>query len=66
MSVKIKGGAGGVESESADDVTVVGLNLKEDGGVVLNPSGLYVEDLETSVVRGVGRMLNGKVNVLRN
>ena len=63
---EIKGGAGGVESESANDVTVVGLNLKKDGGVVLNPNGLYVEYFEASVVRGVGGMLHGKVSVLRN
>ena len=63
---KIKGRAGGVESESANDVTVVGLNLKEDGGVVLNPSGLYVEYLEIGMVRGVGRIFYGKVHVLRN
>ena len=48
---KIKGGARGVESKSINNVTVVGLNLKEDGGVVLNPCGLYVEYLEIGVVR---------------
>ena len=48
---EIKGGAGGVESESGNDVSVVGKNLEEYSGVVLNPRSLCVEDLECGVVR---------------
>ena len=44
MGVKIQGGAGGRESESVDNVSVVGLYLKEDGSVVLNPRCLNVEN----------------------
>ena len=43
MGVKIQGGTGGRESEGVDDVSVVGLYLKEDGSVVLKPRCLNVE-----------------------
>ena len=63
---EVKGGAGSEESECAEDVLMVRLNLKTNGGVVLNPSGLNVEYFEAGVMRGVGGMLHGKVGVLRN
>ena len=66
MSEKVGGGAGSEESECAEDVLMVRLNLKTNGGVVLNPSGLNVEYFEASVMRGVWGMLHGKVGVLRN
>ena len=46
---EVEGGAGSQESECAEDVLMVRLNLKTNGGVVLNPSGLNVEYFEVGV-----------------
>ena len=48
---EVKGGAGSEESECAEDVLLVRLNLKTNSGVVLNPSGLNVEYFEVGVMR---------------
>ena len=36
---------------------MVRANLKANSGIVLNPGGLNVENFETGVVRGIGRLL---------